>query len=204
MNGLLNIKEHLRKIYNNNASSRSTSSKQLWKIKSRKKFLELLITNNIKTLLEVGAGTGQDSLFFKENGIEVTAIDLSDEHIKHCIERGIHGIVMDFYHLEFPKNSFDSIYSLNSLLHVPKNDLSLVLKEIHRVLKPNGIFFLGVYGGREFEGINEKDNYEDKRFFSFYHFEDYKWGLSQYFEIISSDKEVIKDDVEFHHFILRK
>jgi cyclopropane fatty-acyl-phospholipid synthase-like methyltransferase len=34
--------------------------------------------NNIKKVLELGAGHGRDSIFFASNGIEVEALDYSD------------------------------------------------------------------------------------------------------------------------------
>jgi hypothetical protein len=57
---------------------------------------------------------------------------------------------------------------LNCLLHVPKAQLDAVLEQIERVLKPEGLFFCGVYGGQETEGVWEKDFYEPKRFFSMF------------------------------------
>jgi hypothetical protein len=43
-----------------------------------------------------------------------------------------------------------------------------VLFGIHRVLRPGGLFYLGVYGGRDFEGIWDGDDFQPKRFFCHY------------------------------------
>jgi hypothetical protein len=45
------------------------------------------------------------------------------------------------------------------MLHVRKADLGFVLEEIKNVLNPSGLFFMGVYGGEDSEGIWEDDIY---------------------------------------------
>ncbi len=104
-------------------------------------------------MLEVGAGTGQDSLFFQENGFDVVATDLSPEHVRRCREKGLDAHVMDFLGLDFPAASFDAIYAFNCLLHVSSADFPAVLKIIERLLKPGGVFFLGQHGGAESDSI---------------------------------------------------
>ncbi|WP_231877756.1 methyltransferase domain-containing protein [Ferroacidibacillus organovorans] len=70
--------------------------------------------------------------------------------------------------LQFPDGHFDGVWTINCLLHVPKRDLPGVLAEVRRVLKPGGLFYFGVYGGMDFEGVWEADRYDPKRFFSFH------------------------------------
>ncbi len=131
-------------------------------------FLSTLRERQLNRLLEVGAGTGQDSVFFRENGVVVTAIDLSSEMVRLCRNKQLDARQMDLYNLDFPPESFDAIWSLNCLLHVPKADLSEVLAGIRRVLRGAGVFYLGVYGGLDSEGIWEGDSCEPRRFFSFH------------------------------------
>jgi hypothetical protein len=60
------------------------------------------------------------------------------------------------------------VFALNSLLHVPKESFSEVLRDIHALLRPSGLFYLGVYGGEDSEGPHPNDSHEPPRFFSFY------------------------------------
>lgn len=60
---------------------------------------------------------------------------------------------MSFDDLQFPDRHFDAIWALNCLLHVPKAHIRDVLKEIDRVMKPSGLFYMGLYGGASWEGI---------------------------------------------------
>ena len=42
----------------------------------------------VARLLEVGAGTGQDAVFFRDNGMDVVATDLTPEMVDRCARRG--------------------------------------------------------------------------------------------------------------------
>ncbi|WP_127580257.1 class I SAM-dependent methyltransferase [Paenibacillus koleovorans] len=162
------IKEQLVESYNHHAEERNGMEVADWKARMRGTYLQLLEEAGARKLLEIGAGPGRDSLFFQLEGLDVTSTDLSPEMVRLCREKGLKAHVMDFGRLDFPDKSFDGVYALNCLLHVPKQELPAVLAEIRRVLKPGGLFFLGVYGGPDSEGIWEKDHYVPKRFFSMY------------------------------------
>ncbi|MFD2042971.1 class I SAM-dependent methyltransferase [Ornithinibacillus salinisoli] len=177
------IKNDLVDSYNKQAIHRDKSFSPDWKKRERNYFLKHLYNNNKRTLLEIGAGTGKDSLFFKENGLDTRSIDISPEMIKLCKSKGLHAEVMSFDSLDFPNNHFDAVWALNCLLHVPKKNLPEVLAEISRVLKPTGLIFIGIYGGKYFEGVWEEDSYEPKRFFSFYDHDSIKEVLTEFFDI---------------------
>jgi len=172
----------LKQTYNNHAAERDQNDIEPWKIRERQYYLDKLRHDDCVTLLEIGAGTGRDSLFFHQNGLQVTTVDFSEEMVRLCKEKGLPDVhCMDFRQLEFPDNRFDAVYALNCLLHIPKAEIDDVLLEIRRVLKPNGLFFYGVYGGQNSEGIWEDDTYEPKRFFNFYTDEDIKKLVQKYF-----------------------
>lgn len=118
--------------------------------------------------MELGAGAGFDSKYFQDEGFNVLATDLSPEMVKMCKKRGLSARVVDLYNLSALNQSFDAIFSLNVLLHVPRNDLDLVLDSISDVLNENGIFFYGVYGGQDKEDtITDNSKMGMPRFFSF-------------------------------------
>lgn len=163
-----NEKAILKQAYNSFAEHREKTEIEPWKWQERERFLDRLKLEKRTDLLEIGAGPGRDSLYFQEQGCKVAMIDLSEEMVRLCRDKGLNARVMDFHKLDFPDESFDAVYALNCLLHVPKAELDEVLQEIRRVLRPEGLFFCGVYGGEESEGIWEKDFYEPKRFFAMY------------------------------------
>src|SRR4051812_5102948 len=147
----------LRAAYDGGADRRDSMAKEPWKLAERAAFLDRLRAAGSTRLLEIGAGTGQDSGYFLDNGLEVVATDLSPEMVRRCRAKGIDARVMDFLHLNFAADSFDAVHAMNCLLHVPNADLPVVLETIRSVLRPGGLFFLGVYGGGGVGGVHRND-----------------------------------------------
>jgi SAM-dependent methyltransferase len=199
------LKAKLIEAYNQQAEGRNKSGIEDWKAAERAHFLAMLQKEAKQILLEIGTGHGRDSLFFQEQGFSVTGIDISPAMVELCRQKGITAHVMDVVDLKFKRNSFDAVYALNSFLHLPKSEFPTALKNVHTVLQPTGLFYLGLYGGFDFEGIWEDDFYSPKRFFSFYTDEDLKRSLREVFEIVYfRNIEFDKDKRPFQSVILRK
>jgi SAM-dependent methyltransferase len=179
------FRNNLRLAYDRQASRRNDDSMQEWKKVERADFFTLLKRENRLSLLEIGAGAGWDGLFFQDQGFKVTCIDLSPGMIKYCVEKGLNAQVMDMTKLTFAACSFDAVYSMNSLLHLTKAELPDVLRQIAKIPKEKGLFFMGVYGGENFEGIKEDDINDPKRFFSFLTDDDLRKVVSNEFDILS-------------------
>jgi len=198
--------ESLRTAYNRESAVRRNSvEKEHWKVTERQQFLELLQQEQKTTLLEIGAGTGKDGLFFQEHGLHVICSDLSPDMIELCREKGLEAYVMDFLGLDFPAASFDAIYALNCLLHVPTADLPAVLTKLQSLLVPGGLFFLGVYGGHEHEGIADYDWHQPARFFAYHSDEFMQQITSQFFEPVSFKViDLGEPDYHFQALVLRR
>lgn len=179
------IRRRLQEAYDRQAAERDQFAKDAWKVDERDRFLSHLLEGRVRTLLEVGAGTGQDSVFFQTHGVQVTAVDLSSEMVQACRRKGLDAHQMDCGHLAFPDESFDAVWSMNCLLHVPKGDLSSVLNGIRRVMRDGGVFYLGVYGGVDLEGIWEEDHYAPPRYFSFHTDASIQQALERHFRVVS-------------------
>lgn len=201
-----NLKNELRETYDKYAQERESSEMQDWKIAERTRFLTVLQNEHKHKLLEIGAGTGRDSKFFQDEGFEVTCIDISPAMIELCRQKGLTAHVMDMTKIDMPDNSFDAVYSMNSLLHLTKEEFYKVLLRINALLQTDGIFYLGMYGGYDFEGIWEKDAYSPKRFFSFFTDKHLKEEVSKVFDIFSFNKVVFEPDKQnhFQSLILKK
>jgi thiamine-monophosphate kinase len=96
-------------------------------------------------ILDVGCGPGTYTDIFRSLGLQVTAIDHSDEmlaiarrHVKdpHAL------LKMDATNLEFPDQSFDAIWCSAFLVHVPRRQAPVVLSNLRRVLKDDGLMYL--------------------------------------------------------------
>ncbi|SMF90181.1 mutator mutT protein [Paenibacillus uliginis N3/975] len=177
------IKSTLKQAYNHNAELRDSTELEGWKAEERENVLDVFQENYVRNVLEIGAGPGRDSLYFRQHGLDVTAIDMSEEMVHLCQQKGLNAMVMDFYQLKFVDQAFDAVYAMNCLLHVPKAQLVDVLVEIRRVLKPNGLFYLGLYGGVSTDGVWEQDTYEPKRYFAMYPDEEIQRIVKEHFQV---------------------
>lgn len=158
--------DDLRRAYDRSAAERDRGEKSSWKLDERAGFAARLREGGFQRLLELGAGAGQDSAYFRDLGFTVVATDTSPAMVERCRARGIDAHVLDMTELDFPTASFDAAYAMNSLLHVPDADLPAVLERIRTLLVPGGLCYLGVYGGDGREGVWEQDPLRPRRFFS--------------------------------------
>jgi SAM-dependent methyltransferase len=195
---------NLRLAYDRSAERRSNYPRDSWKEKVRAAFVARLREEQKMNLLELGAGPGLDSLYFKEQGLQVITTDLSPESVRIARERGLDARVMDLTRIEFPAASFDAVYAMNCLLHVPEPLLSGVLVAIRQVLVPDGLFYYGQWGGKRSEGIWEEDINEPKRFFSLYPDAELQTIVSEHFTILSFEAIIVEgQDSHYQSFFLR-
>ena len=129
---------------------------------TQEKFLALLPKG--AHILDLGCGSGRDSLCFLQQGFQVTAVDGSEELAKFAGELIGQGVVVaDFKDLVLPKASFDAIWASASLLHVHSEALPGILAKVIDLAKPGAIFYMsfkygdyeGERGGRYYTDLNE-------------------------------------------------
>lgn len=199
------IKKIIANSYNKNSEYRNHNNITDWKMDEVNNFIMKMNALKFKSILDLGAGSGVFAGYFKDKGFSVKCIDISEGMINLCLKRGLDAEVMDFYNMTFKDQSFQSIWSMNSLLHVPKVSLKSVFNEIKRVLKNDGIFYLGFYGGRNSEGIWKEDIYKPSRYFSFYDDDEIKRIIREIFVIEKfKSKDVKQDGYRYQSMLLRK
>lgn len=98
-------------------------------------------------VLELGAGAGQDGLWFAKEGFKTTisdAIDIGFPAIKyraHSLNLDIDIIRLDVTQpFDFANETFDAVYAQLSLHYFDDEVLEEIMQEISRILKPGGIF----------------------------------------------------------------
>jgi SAM-dependent methyltransferase len=185
------------------AAERDSRGKEAFKIDERRRFLDLLRERDATSLLEVGAGTGHDSLYFQEQGLRVLCTDLSPAMVELCRAKGLDARVADFLGLGVPPGSFDAVYALNCLLHVPTLDLPRVLEAIEEVLVPGGLFYVGTWGGADEEGPMQDDHHPVPRFFAFRSDGRMREALAERFHVLSFTTVDVGGN-HFQSFVLEK
>lgn len=86
-------------------------------------------------ILEIGAGTGQQTLDLRAAGYDVTPLEqINGTYDEHSL---VEVIRYDGEHIPFPDGTFDVVFSSSVLEHV--SDLDSFLLEMKRVTKPGGL-----------------------------------------------------------------
>ncbi|WP_043974534.1 MULTISPECIES: class I SAM-dependent methyltransferase [Acinetobacter] len=114
-------------------------------------------------ILDLGCGSGRDTLAFKNKGYQVSATDYSKELVDkaRCLT-GIDVRFESFYELS-EQNQYDGVWACASLLHCERERLAEVLEKILKALKVKGICYMSFkYGagdrykdGRQFADMDE-------------------------------------------------
>lgn len=114
--------------------------------------------SRVNRLLELGCGNGK---LWQENKIdlrnrEIFLSDISEgmvEEVRNKMGSDFNCIVADAEKIPFKDAYFDSIIANHVLFYL--NDLNQGLKEISRVLKPNGVLYCSTYGSNHMKEITD-------------------------------------------------
>ena len=169
---------------------------------SAKKALNFLKEKKINNIVELGAGLGRDTIFFAKNNIKIQALDYSSSGIKiinHKIKKNnlsnyISTKLFDVREkLPFKDNSIDACYShMLYCMALTIDDLQKLNKEIHRILKPNGLNIYTVRHTNDGDYKNGKhigeDLYENDGFIVHYFSEEKVNSLLNGFKNITLEK----------------
>jgi 2-polyprenyl-3-methyl-5-hydroxy-6-metoxy-1,4-benzoquinol methylase len=114
-----------------------------WEIKTvdpnLKQFLDS-VNLNTGELLELGSGSGYDSVYLADHGFNVTAIDVSEDVIelskKIHVNSKVNFVAADFFQ-DTTDKKFDVIYD-RGFLHNYKNRLQEIFEKLNTLLTDNG------------------------------------------------------------------
>ena len=142
--------------YNKNSEEYFNSTLNVDMTNTYKPFLKLVPKDG--KILDLGCGSGRDSMNFIKLGYEVTAVDGSKELAKKAsVLLGKEVIVSTFEELEL-KEKFHGIWACASLLHIKREDLKTVLNNLYNNLDDNGVFYMSFkYGEKEY--VDDKNRY---------------------------------------------
>ena len=142
--------------YNKNSEEYFNSTLNVDMTNTYKPFLKLVPKDG--KILDLGCGSGRDSMNFIKLGYEVTAVDGSKELAKKASALlGKEVIASTFEELEL-KEKFHGIWACASLLHIKREDLKIVLNNLYNNLDDNGVFYMSFkYGEKEY--VDDKNRY---------------------------------------------
>jgi SAM-dependent methyltransferase len=111
-------------------------------------------------VLDLGCGSGRDSLYLIDRGFGVTAVDGSGELCELAsIHIGQDVLQMQFSELDFDE-VFDGIWACASLLHTTPDEFEEIFRKVIKCLKPGGVLYMSFKHG-EFSGFRNGRYFND-------------------------------------------
>jgi 2-polyprenyl-3-methyl-5-hydroxy-6-metoxy-1,4-benzoquinol methylase len=101
-----------------------------------------------RTLLDIGCNWGRWTIAAARAGWRPTGIDLAKKsvgaarRVAEQLEVEAEYVIADARELPFADGSFDAVFSYSVLQHLPKEEVSRVVAEIRRALRPGGIVWV--------------------------------------------------------------
>lgn len=120
------------------------------------------------SILDLGCGSGRDTLAFKNKGYRVEAMDYSEALVEQATAlTGLQVRHTSFYDLT-EVDQYDGVWACASLLHCDRDRLPAVLSKIHRAMRCTGVCYMSFkYGttdrvkdGRAFTDLDEQQAQE--------------------------------------------
>ena len=187
--------------YNKNAESFTASTIAVEFTSTQDRFLELFPAGAF--ILDFGCGSGRDTKYFLSKGFQVDPIDGSAELCKIAEKTaGIPVKKMLFTELE-EDEKYDGIWACSSILHLPKKELSDVLRRMQRAVKAGGYIYTSFKYG-EFEGFRNERYFTDFTEKSFRDFIRDIPGIEIVEEWISADVRPGRGDEKWLNLIMLK
>lgn len=112
--------------------------------KARYRYVVPLVKD--QKVLDIACGSGYGTAMLGESAKEVHGVDISEEAVEHAAatygKEHIKFSCGNAAKINFPDNYFDSIVSYETIEHLETQDSVNYMKELFRVLKPGGNYFL--------------------------------------------------------------
>jgi len=173
------ITDPTKAFYDAHADEFERKTRALVRVQWLKLFINKLPRHG--KVLDLGCAYGRDAEIFSKRGFQVTGVDFSRTMIKKARARVPQATfrATDVRHMKFGPNSFDGIWALAILLHLPKRSIPGVLHTLHKILRPGGTLFIGTYLGKG-EGLVKDVRYDNvSKYYSYFSAEEMKALLRQ-------------------------
>ena len=118
-----------------------------YKVSKMKDWLSKINGISTKNILDFGSGLGLAEVYFEKYFPEskLYGVDISEKSIGYAKKLSLNNsefYVYDGNKIPFENDRFDIIFSAGTFHHISPDKHLELMKEIRRVLSPNGIFFL--------------------------------------------------------------
>lgn len=115
------------------------------------------LTSGKGRVCDLGCGPGQVARYLHERGVDVFGIDLSPETVERAraANPGIMFEQGNMRALQLADASLAGVAAFYSIIHIPRDEVTSVLKESWRVLRPGGVLLLAFHIGEQVVHMEE-------------------------------------------------
>jgi len=124
---------------------------QFWWYVGMRQITDAVVLRQLKDgsgrrILDAGCGTGFNLKHFSSIGVhDVFGLDLSEAAVDGVRRRGFHKVCQaSITDIPYVSESFDLVLSFDVLCQTALPSVNAALREVHRVLRPGGFFFVRV------------------------------------------------------------
>lgn len=105
---------------------------------------------------DIGTGPGQIARYLHEQGAQAMGVDLSDNMVAQArlLNPQQRFEQADMRALPFKDGELAGITAFYSVIHIPREDVTTVLREFRRVLQPDGWLLLAFHIGSEVQHLD--------------------------------------------------
>jgi SAM-dependent methyltransferase len=106
---------------------------------------------------DIGCGPGQIARYLHDQGADAMGVDLSSKMVEQArqLNPAQRFEQADMRALPFKEGELAGITAFYSVIHIPRTDVTDVLKEFRRVLQPDGSLLLTFHMGDEVRHVDE-------------------------------------------------
>ena len=103
----------------------------------------------VNSIIDLGCGTGEKSIWFSQKGFKVDAVDASFKMLEIFESyKSVKIQQMDLNEIVFSKK-YDGIWASFSIQHLEKKNQDLLFCKISKALNKKGIFYIGIHEGHK-------------------------------------------------------
>jgi len=132
-------------FWNKRLSDKTYLEKQDGMTKDRIKIAFSFLPRKSKKILDIGAGNGFIEELLSQKDIEIFGNDISSVSVKNLKSKFDGRFRKEsIYDMKYPGKSFDAIFALEILEHVPPSKIFDLLTKIKRILRKEGCFIVSI------------------------------------------------------------
>lgn len=112
---------------------------------------------SLGSICDLGCGPGQIARYLHRQGIDTLGVDLSPRMVAEAqrLNPEIHFHQGDMLSLPDADNSWGGIAAFYCIIHIPREQIVDALREMKRVLKPEGVLLVTFHIGEEIKHLDE-------------------------------------------------